>query len=196
VIYLIWNFIFEENTVSLHTPKTKISEFDITGDPDNDFNVLALLPHSLNREQVESKIRRNLPKFHVICVNTEEQFYSLLKYNEYDSVIMPFDLNDTVATSLTPVVEIILSQPQNPHYGPETFFFVYKDKIGDLQVETVTTHFGGISKQMLAFLQKCIDGSTEMIFLSTLKQDSSRVMGKKIGFINIFWKVFLKEILT
>jgi hypothetical protein len=182
--------------LSTYTPLTKISEFDITGDRDNDFNVLTLLPDTLNREQIESRIRQNLPDFHITCVGTEGQLLGLLTSTEYDSIIRPFNLLDTVAATLSPVIEIILSQSNIPFNCPKTFFFVYNDKIGDLQVETITTYFGGINRQMLAFLQKCIDGSTEVIFLSTLKEDSSRIMGKKAGFMNIFWEVFLKEVLT
>jgi hypothetical protein len=183
--------------VSLYTPRTNISEFDITGDPDNDFNVLALLPDTLNREQVESKIRQNLPKFQVTCLTTEEQFYELLQTNIYDAVLRPFCFKDSITTnSLEPMIEIILSQTPGTDFGPTEFFFVFKDKDDSLEVQNISTDYGGIGFDTLKLLKKSVSETKKIVVFSTLQSFSRRIMAPNGGNMNNFWKVFLKEVLT
>jgi hypothetical protein len=181
--------------VSTYTPLTKISEFDITGDSDNDFRILALLNWEPRFEETKAILKTCLPKFEVTCTRSRGPFLSMLN-TEYDSIIIPFKLEKTVATTLAPIIEIILYQSQDMYYGPAIFFFVYKDQGGNLQVSIIHTEYGGIHYKILAFLQKCIDDSVEMIFFSILKHDSSRIMAFGGQEIYEFWEVFLKTVLA
>lgn len=178
--------------------KFEIADFDVAWECEegrvSDFNILAFLPSDLPYKETEYLIKTNLPKIDLTCVKSEGEFSKLLYSDVFDCILRPLDIKATQGAMLEPIFEVIIAQTPGTDCGPEYFFFVWKDREASVQVKSIRASYGGVSIEMIEFINECIQNSYKSVIVSTLQGYSNRL--RMEGNLTQFWEIVLKTVLV